>query len=118
MYHTKPLKKNRDFMRLYRKGSFYVGKYMVIYVMKNDSGSNNLGITTVRHFGNSVKRNRARRIVKENYRLMEKDIETGYDIIFNLRKKENDFPEFKDIRKEMKYLLRKTGLLIKRDNHG
>jgi len=52
MKNTVPLKKNSEFLRLYKKGKFFAGKNIVLYVMKNDLGINRLGITVGK---NSVK---------------------------------------------------------------
>jgi len=38
MKNTVPLKKNSEFLRLYKKGKFFAGKNIVLYVMKNDLG--------------------------------------------------------------------------------
>jgi len=57
MKNTVPLKKNSEFLRLYKKGKFFAGKNIVLYVMKNDLGINRLGITVGKKFGKSVKRN-------------------------------------------------------------
>jgi len=110
MKYTEPIRKNRDFLKLYRNGKFYVGKIMVIYVKSNKTEKNRLGVTTVKNFGNSVSRNRMRRLIKENYRLSEDKIEKGWDIVFSGRKTVN-IPSFKEIEREMKYLFRKTGLI-------
>lgn len=111
MEKTESLKKNRDFLRMYRTGSYYVGKLMVIYVKRNRLEQNRLGITAVRNYGNSVERNRVRRLIKENYRMIERELPSGWDIVFSARKNTKGIlPNYKEIQKEMRYLLRKTGL--------
>lgn len=111
MNNTIPLKKNYEFMRIFKKGRFQAGKFMTLYVLENRFGSNRLGITASRKVGNSVKRNRLKRLIRENYRLIEDNIESGFDIIFVARES-NIMPEFDDIRKEMKYLLKRLNLLF------
>ena len=112
MVNTISLKKNREFVKAYKKGTFYAGRKIVIYLLKNNENINRLGVTTVKNFGSSVLRNRMRRLIKENYRLIETKIETGWDIVFLIRKIDRQsIPEYKDIEKEMKYLLRKTGVM-------
>ena len=84
---------------------------MVIYVLRNKCDTNKLGVTTIKNYGNSVQRNRIRRLIKENYRHLENEIVAkGWDIVLSARKTER-MPEYKEIQKEMKYLLRRTGLL-------
>ncbi|KNY29738.1 ribonuclease P protein component [Pseudobacteroides cellulosolvens] len=109
MIETIPLKKNHEFMRVYKKGRFYVGKYITLYTLSNYIDKNRLGITVSKKVGKSVKRNRIRRLVKENYRLVEEHIKHGFDIVFVVRSSE-DMPGFFEIKKEMKYLLKKLNI--------
>lgn len=106
MDRTVPLTKNYEFMRAYKKGKFFVGRYMILYVIPNRFGINRLGITVSKKFGKSVKRNRLRRLIKENYRAYEKAVRTGYDCVFVSRSSDK-MPEFTDIKKEMKFLFKK-----------
>ena len=109
MIETIPLKKNHEFMRVYKKGRFYVGKYITLYTLNNNINKNRLGITVSKKVGKSVKRNRIRRLIKENYRLVEDKIKHGFDIVFVVRSSE-DMPGFFEIKKEMKYLLKKLNI--------
>ena len=73
---------------------------------------NRLGISTARNFGNSVERNRIRRLIRENYRELEETLPIGWDIIFSARKtKDAALPSYQEVGKEMRYLLRKIGFL-------
>jgi ribonuclease P protein component len=109
MKKTITLKKNYEFLQLYNKGKFYVGKYLVLYLRKNKLGINRIGITTSRKFGNSVKRNRIRRLIKESYRHFENVLKIGYDFVFVARCIEV-LPEYNDIKKEMKFLFKKNSV--------
>lgn len=107
MVRTVTLKKNYEFLRLYKKGKFYVGKFIILYILKNSAGTNRLGITVSKKVGkSSVKRNRIRRLIKENYRFYESFIKEGVDCVFVVRKSDV-LPEFTQIKKEMKFLLKK-----------
>lgn len=109
MENTLSLRKNYEFQRVYNKGKFCTGKYLVLYYFKNAYNFNRLGISAGKKTGNSVVRNRLKRIVKENYRLLENKIPSGYDLVFMVRKSDN-LPGFWDIKREMKYLLKKGNL--------
>jgi len=106
MKNTVPLKKNSEFLRLYKKGKFYAGKNIVLYVMKNGLDIKRLGITVGKKFGKSVKRNRMKRLIRENYKYYEEFIKNGYDLVFVARTREQ-MPDFADIKREMNFLLKK-----------
>jgi len=86
MRSTVSLNRNNDFVRMYNNGKFIVKPAFTAYVRKNRFGINRLGITTSKkQLGNAVQRNRARRIIREAYRLLEGELKTGYDIVFVAR---------------------------------
>ena len=60
------LKKNTEFQAVYKKGKSYANKYLVMYVLENQSNKNRIGISVSKKVGNSVKRNRAKRLMKES----------------------------------------------------
>lgn len=106
MKKTTPIRKNYEFLRIYKKGKFFAGRYLVIYALKNYSGMNRLGITVNKKVGKSVKRNRAKRLIRESYRFYEDFIPDGLDIIFVARSVENEYG-LAEIRREMKFLMKK-----------
>lgn len=106
MKKTVTLKKNYEFVRAYKKGSFFPGKYIVIYVMKNRFGKNRLGITANKKVGKSVRRNRAKRLIREGYRFYEDFIPSGIDIVFVARGVDTEYG-LAEIKREMKFLLKK-----------
>ena len=50
------LKKNRDFQLVYKTGTSYVNKYLVMYARENQLGKNRIGISVSKKVGNSVVR--------------------------------------------------------------
>ena len=112
MDRTVPIRKNAGFIRVYRRGKYWAGKFMVLYVLHNDSNELRLGISVSKKIGKSVTRNRVRRLIRENYRLLEGNIGTGMDLVFNARASDS-LPDFYAIGKEMQYLLKKLGALGK-----
>jgi len=58
-----------------------VNKYLVMYVMDNQSEKNRLGISVSKKVGNSVVRHRLKRLIRESYRLHEQEFQTGLDIV-------------------------------------
>ena len=87
MKHTVKINRNGQFRRLYRVGKSYVTPYFAVYIKKNRGKINRLGITATKKIGNAVKRNRARRVITEAYRLLEPELPRGMDIIIVARQK-------------------------------
>lgn len=85
MLYTEILNDNKDFLLLYKKGRYSASKYSVIYVRPNGRPFNRLGITAGKKVGNAVSRNRAKRLIRLAYRLFEKDMPIGMDIVIVAR---------------------------------
>lgn len=98
MIFSESLKKNRDFQKVYRRGKSAANKYLVMYIWKNDSNRNRLGISVSKKVGNSVVRHRLTRLLREGYRLNEEDFQAGYDIVVIARPaaKESGFHEIEN----------------------
>ena len=81
MLFSDSMKKTNDFRNVYKNGKSYADKYLVVYVWKNNSSSNKLGISCSKKIGNSVVRHRFARLVREAYRLHEEIFNSGLDIV-------------------------------------
>ena len=108
---TVSLKLNKDFRRLYNRGKHFAGGYIVVYAMKNRLGTNRIGLTAGKAVGNAVKRNRAKRLIRESYRFLEHDIKQGYDFVIVARGRCVG-KSLQQISKDMEYAMRKLELII------
>lgn len=99
------LRKNNDFSVVYKKGKYIVTKQIVLYYKKNDLDVTRVGFSVSKKVGKSVTRNRAKRLIKESFRLNYKN-PVCYDLIFVARSGIDEF-SFAEIEKALKYLLRK-----------
>lgn len=79
------LRNKDDFSNIYRKGKSIGGRYIVLFYRKNNLPYNRTAFLASKKVGNSVVRNRARRLMRESYRFIRDDIKTGYDLIFIAR---------------------------------
>jgi len=79
------LKSNFRFRAVYDGGRSAAGKYFVLFVLENSLKLNRLGITVTKKIGIAVVRNRARRIIKESFRLNEPVFVPGLDIVILAR---------------------------------
>ena len=80
MKFSSALKLNHIFRRLYSTQG-YANGMLVLYARPNRLGQNRVGITTGKKLGHAVVRNRARRRLREVYRLNESMFKPGYDIV-------------------------------------
>ena len=75
------LKNTNQFKIVYNNGKSYANRDLVMYLRKNDSDTNRLGISVSKKVGNSVVRHRITRLIRESYRLNEAVLLQGYDIV-------------------------------------
>ncbi|MBR2902114.1 MAG: ribonuclease P protein component [Clostridia bacterium] len=112
MINTVSLKRGSDIVRTFRHGKYKAGRYLTVYARPNRLPYNRLAVSQVKHFGNSVERNRAKRLSRENYSHLEKWLITGMDIVIVARAC-NPKPDYYMINSELKYLLSRLELFTK-----
>ena len=76
------LKKNYEFKRVLNRGKCINGKFLAIYVFPNKLKNLRVGFAIGKKAGKAHDRNRIRRLIRENYRLVENRLKLGIDIIF------------------------------------
>jgi len=111
MHSTKSLTKNYEFKRLYNKGKSVASKSVVIYCSRNGKAENRLGITVSTKLGGAVQRNRIRRRLKEVYRLNERSLRLGYDIVLVARLRSR-YAGWSELEFSVMSLLGRLGLVI------
>ena len=109
MKFSSALKLNHIFRRLYATQG-YANGILVLYARPNRLGVNRVGITTGKKLGHAVVRNRARRRLREVYRLNEALFKPGFDIVVVARHK-CVTADFQKLTKAYLYLAEKAGIL-------
>ena len=71
------LKNNREFQYVYKNGSSFGNRLLVMYVVKSGDERNRIGISVSKKVGNSVVRHHITRMLSEIFRLNNDKIETG-----------------------------------------
>ena len=79
--HPERLKKSWEFQRAYKMGKKYWDAYFVIYVYHTELRQPRLGITVSKKVGNSVQRNRVKRLIRETFRMLKHELLPNYDIV-------------------------------------
>jgi ribonuclease P protein component len=90
------LRGSNDFQKVYRTGKRYEGVLMTAFVLPNNLSHNRFGVTASRKaLGNAVQRNRAKRLLKETFRLKQTSLTVllqRYDWVINAKRR---LPSFK-----------------------
>ena len=79
------IKENREFKRMYARARSAVTPSMVVYCRRSRLGFNRLGVTVSTKLGGAVTRNRARRRLREVYRLAQPELKQGFDFVLVAR---------------------------------
>ena len=103
------LRKTEDFNALYKKGKSSGSKYVVVIYRRNGTDLTRTAYIASKKVGNSVTRNRARRLMKEAVRLSGTALPKGFDMLFIAR---NGIADVKcaDVKKSIEAALKRTGL--------
>lgn len=114
MEFTQSIKKNFQFRFVYNKGKSLANKFLVMYVIKNKKypDTNRLGVSVSKKVGKSIVRSRVTRLIKESYRLMEKDVKKGYDIVV-IARVSSASASYADIEKSLMSLMKKHDIIEK-----
>ncbi len=108
------LRNQRNFASVYKRGKSKGSKYVVVLYKRNGLAYSRVAFLASKKVGNSVQRNRARRLMREAYRTMNRELRRGYDVIFVARNTVND-RKMNDVQKAMFGAMRAADLLENQD---
>jgi len=117
------IRENHLYQKTFVRGKRFSGRTVGVYVLRDYAAKrlrnahpekiyiNRLGISVSKKIGCAVVRNRAKRIVREAYRAVEKELKTGYLVVIGIRggiigKKTQD------VEQELLYAFQKLDMLV------
>jgi ribonuclease P protein component len=101
-----------EFNAVYSRGTAYHHKFFVLFVLPVNSAVRRVGIVAGKKVGGSVKRNRAKRLLREAYRLNKNKLIHGLDIVLIAKKMLPDLT-FHEVEKNLLYIFKKANILKK-----
>lgn len=107
---------NSEFQIIYKNGTSYANKYLVMYVMENSDGKSKLGISVSKKVGNSVVRHRLARLIRETYRLNREMFNSGLNIVVIARTTAKG-RSFAEIESAFMHLCRMHKIAVRRDSN-
>ena len=110
MKFSESLKRSQDFRKVYAEGRSYANRYLVMYMIKNHTDRNRLGISVSKKVGNSVVRHRITRLIRESYRVKEELFNSGLDMVVVARKSAKD-KTCQEIERELLHLEKLNGII-------
>jgi len=75
------VRKGADFDRVFREGDRMAAGLVYVRFIDNGTQATRLGVAVPARFGKAAKRNRARRLLKESFRLHKHEFPRGLDVI-------------------------------------
>jgi ribonuclease P protein component len=73
------IRRRPDFQRIYGRGDRVHGRFSTVFILPNALPVSRLGIAATKRLGGAIARNRAKRLIREVFRLNK--IAPGFDIV-------------------------------------
>lgn len=102
------LKKNFEFKRIMNRGKCISGKFIAMYVFPNKLKKLRVGFAISKKAGKAHDRNRIKRLIRENVRLLESEFGQSLDIVFLWKNKISaDEIDFYTVKEEVLKLIKR-----------
>ena len=118
------IKENHLYQKTYARGMKAVTKTVVMYCLRDYAAAklqkahpqnkrvNRVGLTVTKKIGGAVQRNRAKRVIREAYRLTDAEIgvKKGYLVVISAREA-STVCKMQDVKRDLQYCLSKLDLI-------
>ena len=94
------IRKRRRYLDVQNGGRRINTMHFIVFVLPGETERTRIGITASRRIGNSVQRNRWKRVIREAYRQIQGDITVCVDMVFIIRRGV-DVPSLAQVKKEI-----------------
>lgn len=105
------LQRRAQFQRVYAEGRRVAGRLAVLYALETPGQPRAVGVVTSRKLGGAVARNRARRLLREAYRLNKQKLKDHVQLVFVARPAINGC-RFAEVESAVLELCRAAGCLV------
>lgn len=75
------IRRNKEYRRIYRIGHRFRNRAGLLYVCRKKHAPIRIGFVATKRIGDAVSRNRAKRLMKEVYRLHRHELSLGYEVV-------------------------------------
>ncbi len=107
------IKKNDEFQQVFKRGTSFANRQLVLYYLKKkDQEHFRIGLSVSKRIGNAVTRNQIKRYLRQAFHEMEENILSEYDLVIIARKPTNRM-NYHEIKKSLNHVLSKNNLLVK-----
>lgn len=111
------LKKNYEFKQVLTKGTYYSGNIIKAVILKKNLQAKFLGIAVNKKYGKAVERNKVKRLLRENYKILEEKIKEGYAILFLIKNGiDSEKISFWSINQDMINILKSAKIMKENEN--
>lgn len=104
------LRRGWEVERTRATGRSVSNRRMVLFTHPNDLGHTRFGVAAGKRLGNAVRRNRAKRLMREALRLCAPDVAPGHDVFVIARGGLRPEDTLADVQHDLRHLLRRAGL--------
>lgn len=106
---TERLLKKWEFQRVLNENKKFIGRYIILYILQNQP-DRKVGIIASKKIGKAVKRNRAKRLIRESYRLNKHLLPNNIHIVV-IAKPEINGLKYKEVEEDFLEICKKAGML-------